>query len=228
VITLDDADVAHVRAHYDAGVASADAWLGRLVEGLEARGLADDTILIVTSDHGIDLLEHGTLFAYPSQAPFQEILRVPLVLSHPALTEGVRLDAPVSLLDVYPTLLDLLGLPAPEGAEGASLFPLLMGGALPERDIICVGSPEREDAPDRMSAALVRDDAALLTYSLAPFDFFATRLYDLAADPGERRDRALDDPATLGTLHRALHAHARERGLHGLYQPPRRRHEGGR
>ncbi len=218
-IALSDADVAHIQARYDAGVAYADRWLGALLEALDQRDLSGSTAVIVTADHGIDLLDHNTLFAYPSQAPYEEITHVPLVISHPDGPAGAVVDARVSGVDLYPTVLDMVGLSPDPGAEGLSLLPAMVGGALPERDLLCAGSPEREPDADRHTMSLVRGDDKLITHSLAPFDFFTTELYDLSADPGERRDRSLEDLQTLGQLHMALSDFVRSRGGEGLYQP---------
>ncbi len=223
--TLSEADVAHINARYDAGVAYSDAWLGRLLDGLRERGLEGDTAVIVTADHGIDLFDHNTLFAYPSQAPYEEISHVPLVVSHPDGPSGLVVKDRASGVDLYPTVLDMVGLPADPGAEGVSLLPALEGKPLAARDIVCMGSPEREPEPDRSTLSLTRGDKKLVTHSAAPFDFFTTELYDLAADPGERRDLSLEDFATLGELQHSLHGFVRERGGEGLYQPRKRGEE---
>jgi len=219
--TLSDADVAHIQARYDAGVAYSDAWLGTLLEALDQRKLTGSTTVIVTADHGVDLLDHNTLFAYPSQAPYEEITRVPLVVRHPDGPSGLTVTDRVSGVDLYPTVLDMLGLPADPGAEGVSLLPALQGEALPPRDLYAMGSPEREPDLDRRTLSITRGDHKLLTHSIAPFDFFTTELYDLAADPGERRDLALEDRETLGELQYAMHEFVRARGSEGLYQPRR-------
>ena len=218
---MTERDVAHINARYDAGVQYSDRYVGQLLEALEDQGLEDETIVVLTSDHGLDLLEHNTLFSYPSQAPYEEISAVPLIVRHPDGPEGMRIPDPVSLVDVLPTLLDLLGLPANSGAEGRSVMSAMLGEPLEPVDLFCFGSPEREPEPDRMTMSIERQGKKLLTHSIAPFDFFATELYDLGADPGERQDLSLTDHATLGALQQDLHRFVRKRGGDGLYNPPR-------
>lgn len=123
----------HRSAHadgYDGEIAYADAQLGRLLAGLERQGLRDDTLVVVTADHGESLGEHGEpthgLFVYESTQ------HVPLVLSHRSLPAGRRVAAVTSGVDVVPTALDLLGLTdtpdaANQGLDGRSLRPLLEG-----------------------------------------------------------------------------------------------------
>lgn len=220
-VMLEPADVAHLDARYDAGVQYSDRYFGQLLDALAKHGLDDETIVVLTSDHGLDLLDHNTLFSYPSQAPYQEISHVPLIVRHPDGPKGLRVPDPVSLVDVLPTLLDLLGLPANEGAEGRSIMPAMLEQPLSPVDLFCFGSPEREPEPDRMTMSIQRGARKLLTHSIAPFDFFTTELYDLAADPTERRDLSLVDHQSLGELQQGLHRFVRQRGGDGLYSPPR-------
>ncbi len=226
--TLGQRDVAHLQARYDAGVTYSDRYVGQLLEALDDHGLDDETIVVLTSDHGLDLLEHNTLFSYPSQAPYEEISAVPLIIRHPDGPEGLRVKDPVSLVDLLPTLLDLLGLPPNEGAEGRTVMPAMMGESLIPVDLFCFGSPEREPEPDRMTMSIERGGKKLLTHSIAPFDFFTTELYDLAEDPGERQDLSLTDHQALGELQQALHRFVRRHGGDGLYNPPRGRSGEGR
>ncbi len=220
---LSDRDLAHLRARYDAGVSYADRYVGQLLDALETQDLDDETIVLLTADHGLDLLEHNTLFSYPSQAPYEEISRVPLIVRHPDGPEGLRVKDRVSLVDVLPTVLDMLGLPPNEAAEGRSVLPAMLEEPLPPTDIFCFGSPEREPDPDRMTMSIQRGDAKLLTHSIAPFDFFTTELYDLSTDPQERSDRSLADHDTLGELQGELHRFVRSHGGDGLFNPPRGR-----
>ncbi len=107
-------------ALYEAEVAAADAAFGRMLAHLEARGLGDAALLLL-SDHGEEFADHGgwthgkTLFA--------EVLQVPMILRLPGQQEGRRVPGLARQLDVLPTLLDLAGVPAPAGLEGRSLLP---------------------------------------------------------------------------------------------------------
>ena len=103
-----------------------DDELRRLLEALPAGSTA--TLLVVTSDHGEEFLEHGRL--QHGGAVFDEALRVPLIFwSPPTIPAGRRIDTPVSIVDVAPTLLDLVGLEVPAGLDGRSLRRALLDGA---------------------------------------------------------------------------------------------------
>ncbi|MFN4000128.1 sulfatase [Algoriphagus sp.] len=111
-----------VRA-YLASVSFADMLVGRLLDALEEQGLADNTIVTLLSDHGYHL---GTKDITGKNTLWHESTRVPFIFSGPGVAEKGKLsDAPVELLDIFPTLNDLAGLPAKEGLDGHSLVPIL-------------------------------------------------------------------------------------------------------
>ncbi len=115
---LAPADVAFVRGMYDTSARYADYQVGVLLEGLGARGLSEDTVVVVLSDHGEDLLEHGHVNHRLSL--HDENLHVPLMIRGPGVAPGVSEEL-VALTDVLPTLAALAGVPSPPG-EGRSLF----------------------------------------------------------------------------------------------------------
>jgi len=124
--TLAPADHAYIRDRYDNNVRFVDDQLARLWAALGPRD-----IVLFLSDHGEEFWDHG---AYGhGHALWDELLRVPLVLRAPGLPSGKVVDAPVSLLDVLPTVLDLLGVPTPAELAGSSLVPLARGDAGAER-----------------------------------------------------------------------------------------------
>lgn len=123
---------ASVLALYDSGVAFADAHVGRLLDALQEDERFDDTLVILTSDHGENLGERGMAgHGYLSE----ENVHVPLVISYPRSFEGGgRVDEQVRLVDLVPTVLDLLGLEARDDLDGRTLLPLLVGDREPPRD----------------------------------------------------------------------------------------------
>jgi arylsulfatase len=127
----EEREVAFYRGRYRGEVAYVDTELGRLLDGLEARGLAESALLVFTADHGEALGEHDVFFAHGHDLT-DELVRVPLLLRAPGVAPGRRADV-VSLLDLYPTLLARLAGAAAEG--------------LPGRDLLAPGAASRESTP---------------------------------------------------------------------------------
>lgn len=116
-------DVEHVGALYDEEILYSDARLGLFLDALEEERLLDRTYFFVTSDHGEEFLQHGDWeHGYNLH---NEQTRVPLVACGPTFRSGVRVDAPVQIFDIMPTILAVFDLPAPHALHGRSLLPLL-------------------------------------------------------------------------------------------------------
>jgi|GEM_PF-762621 len=123
---VSERDLEHLLALYAGELAFTDAQLGRVFERLEELGLAEDTLVIVTADHGDEFFEHRGL-GHRSTL-FEEQLRVPMVLSFPGrLPQGRRAQGLVSTLDLVPTVCELLGLEAPAGSPAKSFARLAAG-----------------------------------------------------------------------------------------------------
>lgn len=180
-------DLAHIVAAYDAEILSVDRGIGRLVEYFERRDLLDVTLWVVTSDHGEEFGEHG-LVGWHSHTLYEELLRVPLILRLPeALWAGRRVASRVASIDIAPTLLDLLGLPPAPTFEGRSLAPLFApDGRLPPAPAIAF----RDGPQGQIYEAL----------TWRRFKLNEGRLFDLAADPGEKADLAGLRPDLLEPL----------------------------
>ena len=173
----DPRDVEHLVALYDRGIAYTDWWLGKFFENMQARGLFDDTLVIVTADHGEEFLGHGGL--EHGLTYFEEMLHVPLLMHVPGIAPGMVIEQQVGLIDLMPTILDLLGVPSTLPMEGGSLRPLLEGGSVPERPVFA----EAAMVPANRAAARTNDRKFVMS-QLPSSD----ALYDLAADPGEREN----------------------------------------
>jgi arylsulfatase A-like enzyme/tetratricopeptide (TPR) repeat protein len=181
---------------YDGEVAYADSQLGRLVEWLERSHEAARTLVVVTSDHGEGLGDHGEdehqLFVYDST------LRVPLVLSWPGrLPQGRRLGGQVRSIDLLPTLLELLGQPA-VATSGASRAASLVG-ATPV--------PDNESYAESLFGQLHFGWAPLRALRGQGFKYIDAphaELYDLRADPGETRNRLDERGQVAGAMRERL------------------------
>ena len=178
------ADRQHLLNLYDACIAHVDAQLGRLVETLDELGLSEDTVLVFTADHGEEFGEHG---GFKHNTAYEELLRVPLLVVSPTdlgARPGTRVDDPVRLIDVTPTVLDLLGLPPLSPSHGRSLGASLRGGSLRP-------APLASQWLRGWLHTLQVGDHKLIFRQGDPPSF---ELYDLAADPGEQHDIARARP----------------------------------
>jgi arylsulfatase A-like enzyme len=203
---LTDEQVGLLASLYDGVVAVLDAELRELFAALEQRGFLEHAIVVVTSDHGEEFREHGRLMHGLSL--FESGVRVPLLMSGAGIESGVRVAQPVSLLDVAPTLLALLGVGPPEGLEGRSLAAALRGeaGAPAGRDLLLELAPKAGVPEVRAHGqGLVRGTRKLLVDPQGQL-----HLYDLAQDPLEQGAAA--PPAETQELAAALARLRRELG----------------
>jgi choline-sulfatase len=181
---------------YDGEVAWTDTLLGRLRASLASRQLWDDALVVVTADHGEALGEHDEtghgFFAY------ETTLKVPLVIRGPGVPANRTIDGTLRLVDVAPTVLDLLKLPALTGVTGASIVPALADGAPPITHATYAESLTPLVHYQWSDLRVLREGQ--WKYILAP----RPELYDLTADPGEIRDLASTNTATARRLRAGL------------------------
>jgi arylsulfatase A-like enzyme len=180
---------------YDASIRHADDLLKVFFERLERAGILDDTFVTLLSDHGEEFLEHGRIGHQGTL--FIETLRVPWIIAGPGLAPRV-VSEPVGLADVMPTLLALLGVPAPP-TEGVSMLPVIDGRS-PERRERPRFS-EQGEGPDLQSAVL--GDHHLIANARSK----RLMLFDWRADPLERSDLIGSDPAREARLRAELSRH---------------------
>ena len=127
---LEPGHVELISNRYDAGIHHADELLGAFLDDLEAASQLDDTLVVILSDHGEELFEHGRIGH--EKTLHREVLHVPLIVAG-AGVQAQRFVEPVGLIDVTPTLLDVLKLPVPPELDGQSFASVLRGEAPPER-----------------------------------------------------------------------------------------------
>ena len=118
-------DLRHLEELYDAGIRQIDDELGRFFRYLESEDLFDVATVIVTSDHGEELSDHGSFYHFLTI--YQEVLRVPLIVRGAGIPPGQAIGAPVSIVDLAPTILAWAGIEPPAEFEGFDLGPLLRG-----------------------------------------------------------------------------------------------------
>ncbi len=177
---------AYIKGIYAGEVFHVDRLFGDVVSQLKRLGVFEDTIFLITSDHGEGLFDHGESNHVTTM--YQELIHVPLILSGPGIPANTRIEHTVQLLDVAPTLLDLLGLEVPENFQGRSLVPLFRELASPRLKAFSATSWDRsmafaESKPHSFSAATL-DDGKKLIRNLGESGDEA-ELYDIGADPGE-------------------------------------------
>lgn len=147
-----------------------DHWVGEVVRALDASPQADNTVIVLWSDHGYHLGEKGR---FAKQALWERDTRVPLIVAGPGIEPGRRCERPVGLIDVYPTLLELCGLPANSDNEGHSLAPLLADVRRPwDHATITAYGPVN---------FAVRSER----YHYIRYEDGSEELYDMQADPNE-------------------------------------------
>lgn len=171
--TLTPDDERYLRALYDGGIRYTDTHIGALLDGLKARGLYDDALIVLTADHGEEFLEHGRFF---HTQLYDETMHVPLIMKLPqGAHAGSAIDTQAQSIDIVPTVLELLGLTLPSTLQGRSLAPALRGVAQP-------------GVPAFLNGRAIRTDR----WKLIADGKQGAQLYDLEADPAESRDLSPD------------------------------------
>jgi hypothetical protein len=162
------------RDRYLDEVRTVDRELGRLVRALDESELSKRALLLISADHGEAFMEHGV--GNHARVVYEEVARIPLVVYGPGVVAR-RIDEPVSLVDIAPTLLDLFGLPAPGAFMGQSLVPLLAG-----RDV-SLTRPIAIQATHGLTGLYVGDLKVIFDAHTSTVE-----VYDLADDPDEKHN----------------------------------------
>ena len=181
-------------------VSFVDDLIGRLLAALDSAGFAENTTILFTSDHGEMLGDYGL---WTKQVMFEGSAGIPMVLAGPGIIGGTAagrtVDTPVSLVDVFPTVLDAMGAPAPSAPRpGRSLLEVAAAPDDPDRPVLS----EYHDGGSATGAFMLRRGG----WKLVHHEGFAPQLFDLSGDPDERCDRAADGAAgdVLGAMQAGL------------------------
>jgi arylsulfatase A-like enzyme len=203
-------DVEWVRAQYKGEVSYVDAQLGRLLEALDTQGLTDTTLVVVAGDHGEALGEHGQWFDHGDDL-YEPAMHVPLAMRMPGrLPAGVRVDPPVELTDIEPTVLRLLGLDDEAPHDGRSLLGQIAAAPVraPDTRVFARGltfdrpfnlserAAGRIERPKWRLVALRGDDSRFVHHEA---DTLPDSYFDLRADPQELSS-VVPEPELLGLL----------------------------
>jgi len=167
-------------AEYYAMISHLDAQIGRVMDALKRMGHADDTIIVFAGDNGLALGQHGLM---GKQNQYEHSLHVPLVFSGPGIPQGEQREAFCYLLDIYPTLCDLTGLPVPETVEGRSLVPAMGDSGVRSRETLLYAYKGVQRC--------ARDERyKLIEYVVQGVR--TTQLFDIEGDPWEMHNLAAD------------------------------------
>jgi arylsulfatase A-like enzyme len=213
-LRLDAADLRHLDALYDGAVIGSDRLAGALLDGLRHAGKLDHTLVVIAADHGEELYAHNA-YLYHACSVYQTTLHVPLAFAAPGLLRAnARVPQAVELIDVLPTLLELLAVAPPARLDGRSLVPYLErpgeGGAgkpafseygASHLHTVIQGGWKLVDNPDDLQPACIPGPAGKppLHYAIG-----RSELYDLAHDPGETVNLAATHPVEQAALARLI------------------------
>ncbi|WP_138994506.1 sulfatase-like hydrolase/transferase [Larkinella sp. C7] len=161
-------------ALYYGMISELDAQVGRILDVLEKNGLLETTLIVFAGDNGLAVGSHGLL---GKQNLYEHSMRVPLIMSHPALPQNRRVDALAYLADIFPTVTDFLGLPVPATVESQTLLPFINGTKKPGRASVYYAYR------DFQRAVRTHDNWKLIKYNVNRQE--TTQLFDLNKDPYE-------------------------------------------
>jgi arylsulfatase A-like enzyme len=182
-------------AQYDGEVATADAEVGRVLEGLKASGAWERTLILLTSDHGESLGEHDYYFDHGEDV-YEPCLRIPLIVRVPGRSPG-REEGAASTLDVLPTILDGVKVSYPPGLPGRSLLEPLSG----ERRLFAQNDRDLAATTDVRFTLIATPESGRTRYAL----------YDRKLDPGETKDVSREHPEEFRERRRLLESFLEER-----------------
>ena len=193
---MSEDDIKYLFALYDSEISFTDQYIGTLLNELKQQGLYDNSIIILTSDHGEEFMERGWIGH--TSTLYQELLRVPLIIKFP--DSGARIvDTPVGLIDLMPTLLAYLGLKNPDGLEGKAL-DIASGDPIASRPIFSETFNPQIHRPQPVVPIALRSVVLGDLKLIYDEKKGIKQIYDLSKDPYERNDLS----SSQSDLHKAL------------------------
>ncbi|MSR32623.1 MAG: iduronate-2-sulfatase [Gemmataceae bacterium] len=183
---------------YHAAISYMDAQLGKVLDALDAAGLAKNTLIVLWGDHGWHLGDHGIWCKHTN---YEQATRIPLLISAPGMAQGISHSMAESV-DLYPTLAHLAGLPAPSGLDGTSLAPVLSDPTARVKDFIFHVYPRG----NRLGRAVRTSAHRLVEWkNFGPSSEEAVyELYDYVKDPQESKNLAPEQPEEVARLRAIL------------------------
>ncbi len=199
-IPVDSTDRQHLIDLYVSGIRQIDDGIERIFQHLEQLGLDETTLIVITSDHGEEFFEHGSVLHGRTQ--YEEVMRVPLIIRGPGVAAGRRIPGSVSLIDVMPSIVSYLGLPPLEGVDGLDVSLLWSGEDSTSRSPVrfIFGEADHNNEYEDMTRS-VRFGRYKLILNRITGEY---QLYDIEAGPRELEDMADAQPEVADFLLRQL------------------------
>ena len=186
--------IVNIRRIYQAMVAETDALAGEVIDAVGRAGLLGDTYLIFLSDHGEMTMEHRLLM---KSAMYDASTRVPLIIAGPGVKKGIAADTPVSLVDIFPTLMDIAGIPYDGDLDGESLMPVLSGvGEVTHRSVLAQFHADLQNT----GSFMLRKDR----WKYVAYPGYQPQLFNLQEDPDEMKNLAVELSGVAVELDREL------------------------
>lgn len=194
---LTEKELEHIIAGYDTSIRETDKEVGRFMDKLDERGKLNDTIVIITSDHGESFQEHVQWVSHGENL-YEEFIKVPLIIYHPDI-EGKTVESRVRLIDIAPTIADFSIINSSRfSSDGKSLKPLMEEGDGEDRKVYSSTYGAQGDRWNKTT--IIKDNWKLLWNR----DLGTLELYNLEEDPGERNDLSSNKPDKVEELRREL------------------------
>lgn len=196
---IDPATTRHLIHGYYAATSYIDAQIGRVLGALRRLKLADDTIVVLWGDHGWHLGDHGMWCKHTN---YEQAARIPVIVTSPDGVRDKSTETMIETVDIYPTLCELAGLPAPQGLDGTSFAGVIRGSDSKARDFVTHVYPRG----GRLGRAIRNSRYRMVEWKIpgAPPETAEIELYDYQVDPLETRNIAGESPKMVAQLRSTL------------------------